>query len=90
MTLRTLMWYCILKGLTCSSGTLGPGGACECEKASGWKEGEWNSPSCNQGYCLITQPYEGCKGKQNNHKLGDGTWCYNNERVSKCQVAIGF
>ena len=74
----------------CPPGTKAAGGTCECEKAKVWNEGTWNAPTCSEGLCKISQPYDKCKGKQNGHQLGDDTWCWNERRHARCPVASGL
>ena len=73
----------------CLAGTRGQGGACDCTTASGWIEGEWTDPWCHQGKCYSGQNYGACAGKglwNNSESLGDGTWCFNEERNTECQT----
>ena len=84
--------------MTCKSGEKGPGGNCECKEAIGWKNGEWKTPWCFQGFCYTSQAYDKCKNKDNstsnNYALNDGTWCQlsgirKGERITRCPTSSG-
>ena len=76
-------------GVTCPAGGRGSGGECQCEKAIGGTEGQWRTPWCYDGVCYTGQAYDGCKDKKNGHPLGDGTWCWNQERNTRCPTTSG-
>ena len=75
----------------CEKGNQGPGGVCNCTNAPGWTEGNWWKPWCHQGMCLtgMKLPYEECFGKLNGTGLGDGTWCWNEQRNKRCPTIQG-
>ena len=70
----------------CPSGERGTGGICDCTNAKEWIEGQWWRPWCHEGKCYTGQKYDECIGKNNSHPLGDGTWCFNEERNTECQT----
>ena len=77
-------------GVTCPAGGRGSGGECQCEKAIGGTEGQWRTPWCYDGVCYTGQAYDECKDKKNGHPLGDGTWCWNQERNTRCPTTSGM
>ena len=65
---------------------------CDCTRATGWIKGEWRDPVCYEGNCYSGQNYVACEGKgllSNPENLGDGTWCFNEERNTQCQTDPG-
>jgi len=75
----------------CDAGDKGTGGVCNCTNAPGWTEGNWWKPWCHQGMCLtgMKLPYEECFGKLNGTGLGDGTWCWDEKRNTRCPTIPG-
>ena len=75
----------------CDAGDQGTGGVCNCINAPGWTEGNWWKPWCLQGMCLTGMkiPYEKCIGKPNGTGLGDGTWCWDGQRNTRCPTIPG-
>ena len=67
----------------CPPGTKGPGGICQC---STMEDGPWSEPKCNKGLCKANQDYEDCVGKKNGTMIGDGFWCWNNKRGTRCPM----
>ena len=90
MQIISITLFILSTGVTCPSGSKSPGGKCECEKLDLWNEGTWTIPTCDEGLCKIYQTYAKCKGKQNGHQLGDGSWCWNEDRSAKCPLAAGL
>ena len=77
----------------CHAGTKGKGGQCDCSAVKGWVEGAlnpWMHPYCYEGKCYTTQPYWGCVGALNGVSLGDGTWCFNEDRAAECKTETGI
>jgi len=68
----------------CHAGTRGKGGQCNCAAAIGWVDGEWWNPWCYEGRCYTGQVYNDCVGQANGASLGDGTWCWNEDRNTEC------
>ena len=78
------------KGLTiCAPGDRGRGGNCDCSSAKGWVEGKWPTLNCHEGLCYAIQENDQCKGKDNGYQLGDGTWCWDSYRITKCITTSG-
>ena len=75
--------------LICPAGVGGSGGSCQCNQASGWSEGQWKALWCYDGLCYTDQAYDDCQGKDNGYQLGDGTWCWDHERQTKCPTISG-
>ena len=73
----------------CDAGNQGAAGVCNCINAKGWIEGIWRKPWCHEGKCYTGQAYDKCIGKPNGKGLGDGTWCWNEERNTGCPVKSG-
>ena len=73
----------------CLEGQKGYGGTCNCSEAIGWTEGEWKTPWCHEGACYTGQDYDECENKDNDHQLGDGTWCYDESRNTRCPTYSG-
>merc|ERR1719219_1264862 len=89
--------------VVCPAGNRGSGGECSCDSVPGWdgsvKEGgSWDGPWCFQGACYAGMSSERClanngndcepcKGKDNGHSLGDGTWCFNGRRDTQCKTS---
>ena len=47
--------------------------------------GEWLDPWCHEGKCYSgSKVYKDCKGKSNGHQIGDGTWCWDGRRDTRC------
>jgi len=74
-------------GVICPAGTRSAGGACNCTAAVGYVEGAWRTPWCYEGSCYTGQASEQCIGADNGHPLGDGTWCWGQERNTRCPTA---
>ena len=75
--------------MICEAGSKGAGGRCDCTKTDGWTEGKWAKPRCDKGKCKTRQIHDRCKGISSVKLLGDGTWCYNNYRISVCRNIPG-
>ena len=75
----------------CDAGDKGPGGVCDCINEPGWIEDIWWNPWCHKGMCIthMKLPYEECHGKPNGTGLGDGTWCWNEQRNKRCPTIQG-
>ena len=71
----------------CDAGDEGNGGTCICSKAVGWTLGRWETPVCHKGACYTGQSYDECKGKDNGHLVGDGTFCYSQKRYTQCPTS---
>ena len=54
-----------------------------------WNEGSWQPPTCHEGVCYMGQTYNECTGKGNGHPVGDGTWCWEEKRYTKCPTDKG-
>ena len=81
----------IFKGVTiCPAGDEGPGGECDCSNAALWTEAEWPSLTCHKGNCYASQENDLCNGKLNLYKLGNGTFCYDSDRVILCSTRPGI
>jgi len=74
-------------GVVCPAGDRASGGKCECEQAVGYYEGTWRSPWCYEGVCYTGQAHAQCMGAENGHSLGDGTWCWGQERNTRCPTS---
>ena len=74
----------------CHAGTRGKGGQCNCAAAIGWVDGEWWNPWCYEGRCYTGQVYNDCVGQANGASLGDGTWCWNEDRNTECPTETGI
>ena len=74
----------------CPAGNNGPGGKCDCSGAKEWVEGQWPLILCSKGNCFARQDYDQCKNKNNGHQLGDGTWCWDRHRDTKCSTIQGI
>ena len=95
MGLKILLQPVFLPGsdTICHAGTKGKGGQCDCSAVKGWVEGAlnpWMHPYCYEGKCYTTQPYWGCVGALNGVSLGDGTWCFNEDRAAECKTETGI
>ena len=73
----------------CAAGVQGTGGWCDCSKAKGWIERNWREPWCSEVKCYTGQSFGDCRGKDNGHSLGDGTWCWDERRDTECPVTPG-
>ena len=74
--------------ITCPSGNKGTGGICRCDKDGIWTQGAW-IVYCNEGLCKAKQSYKECLWQKNNFKIGDGSFCWDQERHFKCQTTSG-
>jgi len=74
----------------CEPGSQGPGGVCNCTNAPGWTEGNWYEPWCHQGTCFtkMKKQWELCMGKPNGTGLGDKTWCWKENRSTRCPTIL--
>ena len=73
----------------CPAGDNGLGGECDCSNVAGWIDGEWPIQRCNKGRCYARQENDVCNGKDNGHWIGDGTWCWDNFRDTRCEIIPG-
>ena len=62
---------------------------CSRSNATGWTNTETWTLICEYGGpCFSEQEYDWCVGKDNRRPVGDGTWCYNDKRRTKCDTII--
>ena len=57
-------------------------GRCDCSNAAGWtQDGNWTMYCTGAMDCYGKQKFDSCVGK---NFVGDGTWCQNDTRHTKC------
>lgn len=73
--------------ITCSAGTRGGGGMCDCRSADFWDALTWTSPQCNEGMAFASLPGSPeCVGnlEGNRKERKDGSWCWGERRDVSC------
>ena len=66
------------------------GRRCDCSDAPGWTENGGWMMYCSHRECYSKQEFEYCIGKEWSNgtlpQVGDGTWCEDDKRHTKCRI----